>query len=287
LVLAGIVAIQRPAWGQSDPAPENVSGASSDHYVIVEGQAGTGIPLGLYGLAAEIDMLSCLSLQAGLGVGIANSPSAPVNFAVMPRLRYPLFGGVASASLGIGVSRVAHFYRQDDELSLEFLLHDGVRVRAFGGLGFYLNADDTPAFGSTLYVGLGLGYAISPNPTVPAERSLSIGRWYGWQSLAIDVSAELVYSRTYSRQTAAAGGAVIFALGGPLVHIAHRRYTRAAISLVLRSVIPLGLAAGLAQAGSDENGGMDLPASGLAVAGAVIAAAIDDIFLAREIPVKE
>jgi hypothetical protein len=113
-------------------------------------------------------------------------------------------------------------------------------------------------------------------------------RWYGWQTLLVDASAFgagfLVYgagggqNSDVVRGTATTG--VIYALGGPVVHFAHRNPGRAAGSFALRLVLPvLGALVGAAVTTCDHKGfemfcGLDQAADGFLV-GMVTAAVVD------------
>lgn len=117
-------------------------------------------------------------------------------------------------------------------------------------------------------------------------------RWYGWQTLATDGAAVALFATgvaASSGELAAFSGAP-FALGGPIVHLAHRRGGAAAASLGIR----LGLAtsgffvgAAMKSCGpsSEEDTGYacGLNAAAIGVlAGAGVAMIIDTAFLARE-----
>jgi hypothetical protein len=203
----------------------------------------------------------------------------------MPHLRLHLPQAPNNALvLGVGASRgknEAHeglaFYRLDCELSLEHVFDGGLRVRGFGGLGF-------ASRGSTDgELGIAVGYALWPNPVVPPESSWSIGHWYGWQGLALDGAAATIvyaYRNDYDgRKLSTRAGAAFFVVGGPTVHIAHRKYAKAAASLGLRTVVPLLLYVLLAGKGG-SSGEPGIGAGFPLVAGVVIAALIDDLALA-------
>ena len=88
--------------------------------------------------------------------------------------------------------------------------------------------------------GEALGIVV-PAPTPKPETEAV---WYGWQILLLDTT-------TASLAVGTDGVAYpVFALGGPIVHLAHRHYGRAGISLGLRLALPaIGAAVGVDLAG--------------------------------------
>jgi hypothetical protein len=137
------------------------------------------------------------------------------------------------------------------------------------------------------------------------DRPATKKRWYGWQPLAIDVSAfatlgTTVYLARDDRDLAriilvgyAATGA--YALGAPITHLAHGQYARAGLSLGLRIATPTlaGLAASAITPERCTNEGgyewcrkSDKPATVAVALGLLAAMAIDDAVLSWE-PVKE
>ncbi len=276
--------------------------------VVLEEQVGVVAPLGKVGLALDVDVVPWLSVQAGVGTDVFGQdenctdsgityyePGYPGdgrrcnwsirNFAAMVRLRYPVLGARTLVSFGLGISHNANpaagdlqvpVYREDNELSLEHRFEGGLRLRAFTGLGFYLDESHLPAFGGSVYYGAAVGYAVWPNPEVPPERSLSLGSWYGWEPLAADVSAAVMLGLGGGVWDAPGTRAALatYGLSGPLAHFAHRRYGRAILSTALRSVLPYLFSRGNYQI---SDGGYFIDPIIPIVASAVIAALVDDL----------
>ena len=70
--------------------------------------------------------------------------------------------------------------------------------------------------------------------------------WYGWQILLVDVTAMTVAWHGSNSSTVGTGKHVLFdgglalwTLGGPTIHVTHHELPSAAISLVLRTLVPL------------------------------------------------
>jgi hypothetical protein len=286
-VVVGGPALAQTAIGIDPPAESSLFGQ-----VALEGQVGAATPLGTFGLAIDADLSRWLSVRAGAGVDAFDQDGGCGcqwrlrQLSVMPHLRFPLFDAGTFISIGAGISHDAApnvgqvfspLYREDNELSIEHRFENGVRVRAFTGIGFYLNEPYLPAFGGSVYYGAALGYAVWPNPITAANRSPSLGDWYGWQSLALDVSSAILVSQGEQNHQAIRGAIALYAISGPIVHFAHRNYGRLAASVLLRTLLPLTLAAFAKGLASPEDPGPD-PAS-YAVAGAVVAALIDDLAL--------
>jgi hypothetical protein len=120
--------------------------------------------------------------------------------------------------------------------------------------------------------------------------------WYGWQTLTTDGAAIALLATGVATSSAglAEFSAATFALGGPIVHLAHERGGTAAASLGIRvGLAAVGFLGGVAAArncGSssgqeDDNGNFACVVEGAAiglsvgVAGAMI---IDAAFLAHE-----
>jgi hypothetical protein len=165
-------------------------------------------------------------------------------------------------------------HRIDGELSVAYRFASGLRLRAFAGVDRVIGDGDTtvsidPAssiFGSESfptapaappsrwsgYAGLAIGFG-APRPGAdPAP--LSIKGWYGWQILAIDAPSliaitldsqartEPMLPSEASRASVTANAALgAFALGGPIVHLAHGHGWRAAGSLAARLFVPLAV----------------------------------------------
>ena len=295
-ILIAAAMLARPALGQTAVAAAGPAPGAHPHRVVLEGQVGLAAPLGALGLALDVDILPWLSVQAGAGVDVSDQDElcgcrwGTRQLALMPRLRHPVLGAGTFVSLGVGISRDAApnvgevhtpLSREDNEVSIEHRFDDGVRVRAFAGLGFYLNAPHLPAFGGvSVYYGAALGYAVWPNPPAPPGRSLSIGRWYGWQILLFDATAALLAASVHNETQAYRDEIALYAIPGPVIHFAHQRYWRVAVSVALRALVPLALAS-WAQSQPNPGGGESGPdPRAFAVAGAVVAALIDDLAVA-------
>jgi hypothetical protein len=312
-VVVAWVAFGCPERGRADPAAAIPAAEATTRRIVVEGQSAWNAPLGEYGLAVDADLLSLftapgparanvsLAVSGGVGMDIFNDTEVGLRWAVMPRLRLAL-GGAAAFSLaaGTGISSGKNqaypsgSTRIDGELSLEHGWRGGLRARAFGGAGFVVDATGGQARSPRhLYMGFGLGYAFSPNPELPPAESASIGRWYGWQTLAFDVFAAgipIVTDRIHDgdgginptdflghRHLANRAAIALFVTSGPSVHVAHRSYKSAIISAGARLLVPLGLGL-LGSTVHTGDGGGDLMVEG-AVAGAGLAAVFDAVVL--------
>jgi hypothetical protein len=270
------------------PVPAAPAAPAWPRQVAVEGQAGYGAPLGDLGLAVEADVLPWLSLSAGLGSDLFESQYQPLyvkqvvvrQMALMPRLRFPVFDDATFVTLGAGVSRDAGphtqtddhvLVRQDNELGLEHRFGNGVRVRAFAGIGVALNDPTHPGFAPSAYAGAAFGYALYPNPESSAVPK---GSWYGWQPLMSDLLAAAVAASGNGTHESARAGLAIFAVTPSVIHFAHRNYGRAMASAFLRMGL-LYMAANIndGSPGSDY----DVRGPGPFVAAAVIAALVDDL----------
>lgn len=153
---------------------------------------------------------------------------------------------------------------------------------------------------SAFVLGVSLLLPLSARADAPEEERET--RWYGWQILLADlasVGAVVVTPATEGKSLYLGAGG--FALGGPIVHVAHGRPAIGAASLGLRLGVPLlAAAAGLYVGGetavkctpSAADGGCDdvFGAAGAALAGGflgllggmVAASAIDIGLLAHE-----
>ncbi|MGH7283824.1 MAG: hypothetical protein ACRELY_20045 [Polyangiaceae bacterium] len=138
-----------------------------------------------------------------------------------------------------------------------------------------------------------------PEPTVVTEH-----RWYGWQNLSSDGVALTLFvvageTSPYGGRTLfwmnppwAIAGASVFALGGPIVHLAHGHPLRAIGSLVMRAAMSSALALPIVVGGertrtSGVDGGenanvYDGFAAIFAIFGAAGAVAIDATIMSRE-----
>src|SRR6185312_14045892 len=272
-----------PANAQSVPQPWT-------RQIAVEGQTGIGAPLGYLGLSVDADVLPWLSISAGLGTDLFEVKYRPLyvdqqgfrQLAFMPRLRLPVLDGATFVTLGVGVSRDpgAHtdlgdtvLVRQDDELGFEHRCENGLRARAFAGIGFSLNDSTRTGFPGAAYAGLAVGYAVAPNPdrsTVPT------GSWYGWQPLLSDVVAATVAGLGSGTHEAARAGLAIFVVTPVVIHVAHHNYGRAIASAALRA----GLLYMAAHVNDGSPGGdYDASVSGAMVGASVLAALVDDLAL--------
>lgn len=112
--------------------------------------------------------------------------------------------------------------------------------------------------------------------------------WYGWHIMPVDAASIglIAYGVADGESTAVFSGFAGYALGGPIVHLAHERWWESAGSLGLRLGLPLTgvLIANLL----DSSGGNTFSAGGFAnamlwlTAGTVSAMALDYIFLAQK-----
>lgn len=147
-----------------------------------------------------------------------------------------------------------------------------------------------------------------PAPAAPSApvQTKPASRWYGWQTLTTDGAALTLFVLSTQRSLGWDGldspsmlvwaSAATFALGGPVVHLAHGRPVAALVSLGARTVVPTALlfgvgygTYGLMKAGGDDDGlGRAIVALGLGVlaggAGMASAIALDAGVLAREAP---
>jgi len=258
--------------------------------IAIEGQVGSATPLGVLGVQLDADLLPWLSISAGVGTDVFDRDDsygcqchwALRQVALMPRLRRPILDGTTFVAVGVGLSRNAQpdvgevytpLVRQDDELAVEHRFENGVRARAFGGVGFSLDGPHLPPFAGSLYFGAALGYAVVPNP----ERSISASGWYGWEPLLSDFGAVVLGAEGSRNQQAVRGAFALYGLPAPIVHLAHRHYGRAILSAALRGVLPYLFWKVFAT--PDPDGGYDVQPGAAIVAGAVVAAAADDLLL--------
>lgn len=114
-----------------------------------------------------------------------------------------------------------------------------------------------------------------PNP----EHSAVPSRWYGWQPLLSDLSAALLASAKSQNQQAVRGAVALYLLPSPVIHVAHRNYGRAILSAAARGLLPYLFDKTFAKPNPD--GGYDVEPASAIVTGAVIAALVDDLLLAR------
>ena len=133
----------------------------------------------------------------------------------------------------------------------------------------------SPPFAGSIYFGVALGYALIPNP----EHSTVPSSWYGWQPLLSDLGAAALASAGSRNQQVIRGAVALYLLPSPIIHFAHRNYKRAILSAALRGLLPYLLDKTFAK--PDPDGGYDVQPADAIVTGAVIAALVDDLLLAR------
>jgi hypothetical protein len=139
------------------------------------------------------------------------------------------------------------------------------------------------------------------NREAPAPPEQTV--WYGWETLASDATAIVLFVGAYeihfarsstprstlndgSAKVALGAGLTVYALGAPVVHLSRRNGGKAAASVALRLGLPL-LIGGLAASSSPscgDDGSICAIAYGLlgASVGAIAAMAIDAAVLARK-----
>jgi len=113
------------------------------------------------------------------------------------------------------------------------------------------------------------------------------GYWYGWQMMVLDavpialvgVTAGNIDSDTFGP---ALLGLPVFALGGPIVHLAHERPVAALGSLGLRVTVPLLFAAAAAGDGCHDCADPTGPALTWGAIGMAAVTMVDATFLGRE-----
>jgi hypothetical protein len=125
-------------------------------------------------------------------------------------------------------------------------------------------------------------------------------RWYGWQTLTTDAAAIALlvgtFAVTESDDTSIIGplptttytlGVLSYALGGPIIHFAHKNPGRGFGSFALRVLVPIAviaLSAGIAcQGGGDFCGLIAVPFGGAAIISAIVVDAA--VFAYDEVPV--
>ena len=132
--------------------------------------------------------------------------------------------------------------------------------------------------------------SVAPPRAIDARRKPEGSRWYGWQTLATDGAAVALLAIGVAAEKGPVIGvsAATFALGGPIVHLAHGRGGAAAGSLGLRVGIPVaGFFVGAAMqhcnhtSEADDLCGFEGAAIGM-LAGAGIAMLLDSALLAHE-----
>jgi hypothetical protein len=124
------------------------------------------------------------------------------------------------------------------------------------------------------------GQTVAPTAgETPAPAPLT---WYGWQSLLVDAAAAAVVFGNHGDWNSVAAGLVLFAAGGPTVHLLHREPGKAALSFALRTLVPLGLL--LAITSPNTDGGGAIPGVAPALEGMLAAAIFDSAALAWKGP---
>jgi hypothetical protein len=123
-----------------------------------------------------------------------------------------------------------------------------------------------------------------------ATEKLAGSHWYGWQTLATDGAAVALLATGIATSSEGVGffSAATFALGGPIVHLAHGRGGAAAASLGIRvGLATAGFFAGAAMedcnhsSEGDDFCGLEGAAIGL-LAGSGVAMILDTVLLAHE-----
>lgn len=132
----------------------------------------------------------------------------------------------------------------------------------------------------------------SPAPARATLERRSAERWYGYQTLLADAGALAVLIAGVATDDRGTGqgiqvvAGITFALGGPIVHLAHARPGASLASLGLRLGLPLAGALagmGLAALAPDDDGDEYVVGSALGLLGGVAGAvALDATLVARE-----
>lgn len=100
-------------------------------------------------------------------------------------------------------------------------------------------APTPPALTAPAFPASGAG----PGATAPASEQAEPEREsYGWQIALADVAGTVLLVETDHGHGSASAGLMVYALGGPLVHVAHDQGGRALASLALRVGLPLASA---------------------------------------------
>jgi hypothetical protein len=118
------------------------------------------------------------------------------------------------------------------------------------------------------------------------------GYWYGWQMMVLDaVPIALVGVTAGNIDSDTVGPALlglpVFALGGPIIHLAHERPVAALGSLGLRVTVPLLFAAAAAGDGCHDCADPTGPALTWGAIGMAAVTMVDATFLGREKPKEE
>jgi hypothetical protein len=260
--------------------------------VVAEYRTGNQMPLGFYGLAADVQPLPWVSVAGGFGWSNFQG-SSQLQLMLAPRLRWPALSWLAvdaGAALSRGrreddgTGRLAMSHRLGPELGLELSPLPRARLRLLTGIGYGLESGQ----GHAAYAGVAVGWAAlgAEQPgLVPATR------WYGWQTLLADAGAGALLllddpaadgSGTGFRYAAGQQAPVVFLAGGPIVHLTHRRVLAAGGSLLLRA--GLVAAAFLIARGGNRNECVrfDCQSNEAMVVGAAVASLVDAAWLGWE-----
>ena len=136
-----------------------------------------------------------------------------------------------------------------------------------------------------------------PPPPETVKEPHSVGppmhwQWYGWQSLTSDLAAVGFISGGILNSSAkpAAAGFVVFATGGPSIHLLNDQPTNAGASALLRIALPLvcsGFAVAMSERDNEPVREGDLPTAwvpwvGMAY-GMIAASALDALVISRKL----
>jgi len=225
-------------------------------------------------LSSRFRLWSRGDTSVSAGLGLSRNGDRPDQVEMYQRAHYPMETVVRSWT---GVIRL------NPEISVEHRFGRWWSVRGFGGLGVILTdttcsystpylivqgclSPDVPATYRYEYVPL-LPYAgVAVAAGVQAEPA-GIGSnwfgspWYGWQILLGDVAATAGILGGSSSSNVGTGGHLMFyggfglyGLGGPIIHLTHKKEMRAVISFALRT-LPTLVVLKLAPGVNDNDGG--------------------------------
>jgi hypothetical protein len=235
--------------------------AAAQTRVVAEYRTGSEMPLGFYGLAADVQPSPWVSVAAGFGWSNFQG-SSQLQLMLAPRLRYAVLDWLAidaGAALSRGerekdgTGRLAMSHRLGPEIGLELAPLPRARLRLFTGIAYGLDADQ----GHASYAGLAMGWA-ALGPEQPGL--IPPTRWYGWQTLLADAGAATLLlisdpsaesSGTGLRYAAGQQAPAVFLAGGPIVHLTHRHLMKAGASFLLRAGLMFG--AYFITRGGDQN----------------------------------
>jgi hypothetical protein len=126
----------------------------------------------------------------------------------------------------------------------------------------------------------------APTPTDTPAESVTVDRWYGAPILLADGAAYAAMIGGYAshKPELAIGGAVTYALSGPITHLAFGHYERAGSSLLLRLGVPVAVAVYGAMDCQEEKTQEDCGQLGLALGGfsMFVVTVVDGAFLAND-----